>query len=338
MVNADPAGADRSAWGSAPGEQRIQRHIADDPNTQAGAIAGWTQEYDQLGPGRFEGRLTELLLDDIHLFSESTSHVLRQTCKVRSGAYWFGIPDHDANDAASLGKIGARPITLDALAVRPGDVDFELVTPAAFQIFGIVVKGSALAYAASEVEHIATPPDLLADEIAAIGHERKAHLRAVMRSILVDDDRNAAPLSAFAREHLQSQVLSLLFDLCFEHPAKRAPALSKPHRKWIVDQARNYMLAHRDRPLTIPELCTHLRVSRRMLQYCFQEIYGLSPVAYLRAIRLNGVRRDLLKTPKDVVVSVQGVAAGWGFWHLSQFSADYRNLFGMTPSQTLRLR
>ena len=96
------------------------------------------------------------------------------------------------------------------------------------------------------------------------------------------------------------------------------------------------MLAHRDRPVAVPELCAQLRVSRRMLQYCFQEFYGMTPVAYLRAIRLNGVRRALREGARVKAVSVQDVAAAWGFWHLSQFSADYRKLFGERPSDTLR--
>lgn len=352
MVTTQRSAEPQSAWS---GAFQVQRRIADDPNAQAGAIAGWTQEYDQLEPGLFEGRLTELLLDDVHLFAESTNRTLRQTCRVRSGAFWFGIPDQAPNvagdggrydhrtpshDTASypsgLGKIGARPITNDALAFKAGDVDFELVTPSEYQIFGIVVKGDALARAAADadVSEKGVPDRLLADDIASIGAERKAHLRQVMRSILTDGNIGTAPLTPFLRENLQSQILALLFDLCVARPAKAGPALSKPHRKWIVEQTRAYVLEHRDRPLSIPEICTHLRVSRRMLQYCFQEIYGMSPVAYLRAIRLNGVRRTLLGAPTDEPVSIQSVAAAWGFWHLSQFSADYRHLFGVTPSQT----
>ncbi len=349
MVNTEGSVARQPAWS---GAFRVERRIADDPNAQAGAIAGWTQEYDQLEPGLFEGRLTELLLDDVHLFAESTNRTLRQTCRVRSGAYWFGIPDQASGTerdgsidrdemrrdlpggSGVLGKIGARPITTDALAFKAGDVDFELVTPSGYQIFGIVVKGEALAKAAADVEYTGAPEHLLTDEIASIGTERKAHLRRVMRSILTDRNVGTAPLTPFLRENLQSQILALLFDLCVARPAQAGPALSKPHRKWIVEQTRAHVLEHRDRPLSIPEICAHLRVSRRMLQYCFQEIYGMSPVAYLRAIRLNGVRRTLLGAPNDEPVSIQSVAAAWGFWHLSQFSADYRHLFGVTPSQT----
>jgi AraC-like DNA-binding protein len=32
----------------------------------------------------------------------------------------------------------------------------------------------------------------------------------------------------------------------------------------------------------------------------------------------------------------QDAAARWGFWHLGQFSRDYKGQFGELPSQTLK--
>jgi AraC family ethanolamine operon transcriptional activator len=61
----------------------------------------------------------------------------------------------------------------------------------------------------------------------------------------------------------------------------------------------------------------------------------MAPATYVRAIRLNGARRDLCNASRDCR-SVQDVAAAWGFWHMSQFATDYRKLFGMRPSDTLK--
>ncbi|WP_408631189.1 helix-turn-helix domain-containing protein [Marinomonas shanghaiensis] len=54
---------------------------------------------------------------------------------------------------------------------------------------------------------------------------------------------------------------------------------------------------------------------------------------YLRISRLNGVRRSLVQAKNGQAVS--DIAAQWGFWHLSQFAKDYKQLFGETPSKTL---
>jgi AraC family transcriptional regulator, ethanolamine operon transcriptional activator len=94
------------------------------------------------------------------------------------------------------------------------------------------------------------------------------------------------------------------------------------------------MLGHADEPLSMLEVCRRVGASRRKLNTCFQEALGTSPVKYLRAVRLNGVRRQL----REGAVNVQDAAARWGFWHLGQFSRDYKRQFGELPSQTLRSR
>jgi transcriptional regulator GlxA family with amidase domain len=69
---------------------------------------------------------------------------------------------------------------------------------------------------------------------------------------------------------------------------------------------------------------------RRDLQYRFEDITGLSPLAFMRATCLNGERRLLRYEPGPV-----GHAAyARGFNHLSQFAQDYRKQFGQLRSQT----
>lgn len=76
-------------------------------------------------------------------------------------------------------------------------------------------------------------------------------------------------------------------------------------------------------------------MSRRTLQYCFEEVTGLAPTTYLRSLRLNGARRDL-RRPLHSERSVAQIAMHWGFSHFGQFSQDYRQLFDELPSETLR--
>jgi AraC family ethanolamine operon transcriptional activator len=415
---------------------RIEQHVSDDPNTQADAIAGWTQQYDQLSTGSFSGSLTEWRTNDLHFFSETTSQALRQACRVRPGAIWFGIPDsrpianderrgagrrrsvahsdamssspsltaggdadvnaamhgglredeesgdtsdsidldagehalgaHDASTASELTlpasmKIGARTVEADMLACQPGDRDFELVTPSQFRIFGIVITSEAWHDFMQQEYGCAEAPSSLNGDLVRFDAVALNALREVMYRVLCNAGNAGAgrSLSSFQTAHFQDEVLRLLAGgLKQAGDVAPVPALSKPHRRWLVDTARQYVLTHRDRPIGIPELCSVLRASRRTLQYCFQDIYGMSPQRYLRATRLNGVRRALL-SPSAVLggaagtmsadrgshragpasvgrQTVQEIAAEWGFWHHSQFTADYRQLFSMTPSETLR--
>jgi AraC family ethanolamine operon transcriptional activator len=63
-------------------------------------------------------------------------------------------------------------------------------------------------------------------------------------------------------------------------------------RQW-VDQACALALADPANPPTMQALSGHLGVSPRTLQQAFGEVLGHSPAKYLRAVRLNGVRRAL---------------------------------------------
>jgi AraC family ethanolamine operon transcriptional activator len=78
-------------------------------------------------------------------------------------------------------------------------------------------------------------------------------------------------------------------------------------------------------------LVSALDVSRRTLQYAFQEALGINPASYLRVERLNRVRRALGNAQ-----SVTEAATRFGFWHFGHFATEYRTLFGELPSETFR--
>jgi AraC family ethanolamine operon transcriptional activator len=103
-------------------------------------------------------------------------------------------------------------------------------------------------------------------------------------------------------------------------------------RRKLVDRACELMLASADEPLSMLEVCRRVGASRRRLEYCFHDVLGASPLRYLRAVRLNGVRREL----RAQAPSVQAAAARWGFFHMGQFARDYGQQFGELPSVTLR--
>ena len=102
-----------------------------------------------------------------------------------------------------------------------------------------------------------------------------------------------------------------------------------------VRQVLDYLHSYGESVPTIPELCKIAKLSERNLQYGFKEYIGVTPIRYLRLLRLNGVRRDLLinQSDKNKVVDV---ALDWGFIELGRFAREYRQLFQELPSATLK--
>lgn len=85
---------------------------------------------------------------------------------------------------------------------------------------------------------------------------------------------------------------------------------------------------------SIVDICLALKVSQRTLQYSFQKILGVTPIAYLRYLRLNEVRKALLCAEHNQS-SVTEFATRWHFLHMGNFSRDYYEMFGELPSHTL---
>ena len=119
--------------------------------------------------------------------------------------------------------------------------------------------------------------------------------------------------------------------------ARSVPATSSSLRirSRAIKQIKQYLAEYPSEPVTVNQLCRITRVSIRTLQYAFLEQYGVTPKTYLKNIRLNAVRKELWKRDPDST-RVNDIASLWGFWHMGQFAADYRKLFGELPSATLQ--
>jgi AraC-like DNA-binding protein len=101
----------------------------------------------------------------------------------------------------------------------------------------------------------------------------------------------------------------------------------------VARRAERYMRERIAEPVCIDEVCVAVHVSRRYLEYAFNDAFGTSPSRYLRLLRLHEVRRRL----KDLghATTVTNEAMRLGFTHLGQFSVQYRKAFGQSPSATL---
>lgn len=138
-----------------------------------------------------------------------------------------------------------------------------------------------------------------------------------------------------AREQLEAFVMTQVL-LAGQHQfsdALRAPA--EAVRLGRLAPVIRYMEANADEPLTPQELARVGCMSVRTLHASFQQSFGESPMAYLRRVRLDHVRAELLRSD-PLRVRVTDVAMKWGFFHQSRFAQQYRARFGELPSRTLR--
>jgi AraC-like DNA-binding protein len=88
-------------------------------------------------------------------------------------------------------------------------------------------------------------------------------------------------------------------------------------------------------PLTLSLLATECGVTPRTLQKGFQQHLGMSPMEYVRDVRLRRAHEEL-RAADPFADSVAAVARRWGFTHLGRFAAAHEAKFGQKPLRTLR--
>lgn len=302
-----------------------------DSNQHAEALAQWDQTYDQLSAGPFEGNLVDMWFGGIQVFRETTNRSVSQHGASWQDAYVIGVP------LASKGNgLFSRQLLPPDAIFTFSDQEFSLRTPEEFDVVGIAVPHAMF----SEFAGLHAEPDLLQlfsqPCVLLPPKAQLEELRTCLESIF--DPANFEPkLLRYPQiqNTMRSAIIGHLLEvLQFATQAPKPPPSFKS-RCYVVDQAVEFALAHADDPVTVADLCTQTNVSRRMLNYCFQDVLDTNPVQYLRAIRLNGVRRDL-RSGDGSNTSVRDIACKWGFWHLSRFAGEYRTMFGELPSDTLR--
>jgi len=137
--------------------------------------------------------------------------------------------------------------------------------------------------------------------------------------------------------HIEQLLVSALLE---RHPHNYSEALARPASTPdlpYVRRAEDYIAAHCDQPITMQDLARHAAISTRSLYKGFRQHRGTTPMAYLKLVRLQRVREQLLRAREaGSAASVTQVALDWGFSHLGHFTASYRRQFSETPSQTLR--
>jgi AraC-like DNA-binding protein len=96
-------------------------------------------------------------------------------------------------------------------------------------------------------------------------------------------------------------------------------------------RAEAFLLEHAREPITVTDIAAAAGLSVRGVQAAFNRHHGITPLAYLRHIRLLLAREQL---ESDNGLSVAEVARWAGFAHLGRFAGAYRDEFGELPRQT----
>jgi AraC-like DNA-binding protein len=173
----------------------------------------------------------------------------------------------------------------------------------------------------------AGPVDLLSEQgmrIAALGN-------LIWLNLTAEGAERAS--ATFSECLLRAMMIALIEAVPHNYSAQlqspASPAIPKQ-----VKRAMEYMHANAGADIRMVDVAREAGASVRSLQAAFQQFKNLTPLSYLRMIRLQGARKALMDPAQSRLVA--DIARDWGFSHMGRFAALYYQAFGEMPSETAR--
>ena len=158
-------------------------------------------------------------------------------------------------------------------------------------------------------------------------HETVAQIATTMPEILEVPE---------AARSLEQQLIHVLVR-CLTEGVSVQMSKGGLRRNQMISRFEEYLEAHPNIPLYLPEICAAVGASERTLRNACEEHLGMGPVRFLALRRMHLVRDALLQAD-DASSTVTRVVTDHGFWELGRFSVAYRAFFGEKPSVTLHRR
>jgi len=291
---------------------------------------GWDLEFHQLDRGGFHGELRQLGTQRALLTYAHFSRRLEQRGSPPEGFLTFVITAFPQVEYRWRGQ----NVTDQDLAIFPYGGELDGLNQPGWTAFTFSFRPEIINAEVQRLGQRSLRSLTKGAEVIRLSSETLIALRKTFQSLSSDGLNGSGVLNDRERRILEKEVpRRMLSELSSPRPARRPPRLRLRDR--AVRRAHEIIHELPDEPLTVSQISRIAGVSERTLDYAFREKFQTSPKAYLKTVRLNGVRRQLRGADPDLSTVIE-IAGQWGFWHMGQLAADYRHHFGELPSTTLR--
>ena len=310
-------------------ERSVQDIDCRDPIELTARLPEWDWDLTRLEGGDFRARAVTIRLDTLSIAKLKFNRALLH--RIRPPPGYVAIVMFDQNVGAVFVD-GHRLAKAEGIVLEPRS-ETEILSHG---------ECAVVAISMSELCWTETTPILRPDGAALRGGSRLlaydrdsvggllSDANWVIQELAIRTTRLAEPRMSRACCEL---ILARLHQVCGQSRQVRNVPRRRSRRVMGVQRARDYILEHLAEPINLSDLCGQTHMQARALEYGFHEIVGLSPIHYLRMLRLGEVHRRLI-CGIGHRRTISELALDAGFWHFGQFAVDYKKLFMESPSVT----
>lgn len=312
--------------------QRIRSMSTSDIEQLSRFQVGKNRAYMQLTPGQFHAQYAEVNLDHVQLFTES----FNLGARIHATPARCFLPFAAITSNGTFGSFyGCELPDKPFIQATGGEWDIQV--------------SNQLQYvcAAFEREHFYTqylrltgqafPKQWLSSRVVGAPDSALIAYRIGLQRVIILLQKNPRLFHYPSISKLLSDtVMKLVLNVLTPTLEKNERLKPFSNRKRGVRRVVEFLDANARQLPTIAELCEVANLSERSLQYGFREMLGVTPIQYLRVVRLNGAHRDLTHADYQSHAKVVDIALKWGFLELGRFAKEYHRFYNQLPSQTLK--
>ena len=290
------------------------------------AEAGVDQPMRQLGTGPLRASIAMLATPDAEFFSDRYNQRVALHLAAPPGSVGLLFP----RTASGEFWVAGENIRNDRLVLFTHSSGVDIIGPALVGSEAITIPETRL----REISETLFPAWEMPEDTAIVKGDT-ARLRVLRRAVA----NLVACADSTTINERSAALIAQIIGWMDDSMNQREPAVISRARTRVrvARSARDYIESRYSEAIRIEDLCLATHSSARTLQRCFREYFDTSISEYVKTVRLDSARRELVTAVRKET-SVASVAMRHGCKHLGRFSVDFRRRFGKSPREMLAIR
>ncbi|TRX56470.1 helix-turn-helix domain-containing protein [Thalassomonas sp. M1454] len=274
------------------------------------------QLVTQLGKGEFHCGVAERVIDDVTLVSDRFNTAISVYLEPPEDTICLMLATAPDSEISICGQT----LEHDVMTLLPSNYAVDIVSKGMSGSDSIMLSKARFA----QISQSVTPFEEVIDVATHIQINRAEAM--LWRNAIVNSINNNIEPEAVA--NMMSVFIARISEGAGSNYSDLPIYADK--RVKVARQVRDYLHAHYQQKISLDILCEQIGISMRSLQRCFKDYFGCSILAYLQAMRLKAVHKQIINNQH---LTVSDIAMQHGFSHLGRFSTEFKKHFGISAKQ-----